>query len=142
MLLFICFGIPTIIVLVLSFFISEDCLPKKRLFHNMLDDIEIYQRLYNDGKDIEFSHKGKTFKVRVEEYRENYSYKHYDVYINDEKVFVYHILDHCFSKSRERCDCGDRLSNEVDEILFAARKYANKTKYGSWDAKHNSKSYF
>ncbi len=142
MLLIICFGIPTIIVLVLSFFTSEDCLPKKRIFHNMLNDIEIYQRLYNENKDVEFSYKGKAFKVRVVEDSENYSYAHYDVYINDEKVFMYYVLHHCFSKSRERYDCGDRLSSEVDEILFAARKYCNKTKHGIWDQKYNSKSYF
>lgn len=138
----VAFAVLMTAMFMVVFFSFEECLPQKRRFNNMLDDIEIYQDLYNDKKDVEFQHKGKTFRVRVEKYGDAYSHKYYDVYINNEKVLVYHVLDHCWSKSRERYNYGDRWSCEVDEILFAARKYANKKKHGIWDATYNSKSYF
>jgi hypothetical protein len=136
------FAALTLAMFVVVFFSIEYCLPQKRKFHNMLDDIKIYQDRYNDKKDVEFQHKGKTFRVKVESHGCAYSYECYDVYINGEKVLTYHVLDHLWSKSRERYDCGDRLSYEVDEILFVARKYANKTRHGIWDERYNSKSYF
>jgi len=134
--------IPIVLVVLTAFFSSEDCLPAKRKFHNMLDDIRIYQDLYNDKNDIKIQYKGKTFNVRVVKLTEGYSYIRYDVYINDEKVFTYRILEHCFSKSREGCYCRDRLVYEVDEILKATHKYTKKAREDSWKTKYSSKSYF
>lgn len=134
--------VPIAMVILMTFFSSEDCLPAKRKLHNMLDDIRIYQNVYGDRNDTVIQHQGRTFKVRINRCTECVSYIRYDVYINDEKVLVYHVLEHCFSKSREADYCVDRLSYEVDEILRAAQKYTTKARNDKWKEKYNHKSYF
>lgn len=131
----------TVFHVTIFFFTDETCLPHKRKMEKMIQEIKFYQAI-NESAEIEFTYKGKTFKVHVHYCKVNYHYGYYEVQINGNIVKNFHILEHLFSKSRYEEHCGKMRESEEDDIIKAAYKYVKKANREHFNKEWETSSYF
>lgn len=123
------------------FFNDESCLPYKRKMEKMIREIKFYQTI-KESTEVEFTYRGRTFKVHVHYCEVSCHYGYYEVQINGNVVKKFHILKHICFKSRYEEHCGKMRESEENDIIKAAYKYVKKANHEHFNKEWKTSSYF
>ena len=119
-------GLPVVVIWhILFIFVFSDSRYQTYRFRKALDNIfsHVIKSTKNDKCELDVIHRNKKFTVSLNHRALNAVYEYYEIFINDEFVATFHMLENptWFSKYRFRNE-NDRYSREIKSVIYAADK--------------------